>query len=160
MSDTPPEKAEKLKSPDVKPEQEQLSPSAKRSIQGVEPIEPGQPVGGKPELISADPALQADLNEWQRTHDPANWEYRTGSPHADYQAAKDLEKAQRQHELGEQAATADSLGDAVDTTLKARQDSNATDGTPMDQYFREKHGAQPYTTDAYPKESDETKEGR
>ena len=103
------------------------------------------------QLSQADQKLQ---QEWERTHDPSNWRYEFGSPHAEYEAYKDMQKAQRQHEIGQQAATADSLSDAIDTTLKARKESTSDEETPMDEYFYEKYGRHPYTTDAYPKNED------
>lgn len=83
--------------------------------------------------------------------DPSKLKYELGSPHQDYQNYKDLMAGKRQHELGLQAATAGSLPDAIDTTLAARKEAQGADETPMDRYFYEKYGHAPYTTDAYPK---------
>lgn len=154
MSDIPSENKDTKDVPKEQPPQEPLSSNAKRNIQGVELSMPEQQKSENLELTSADPDLQAKIEQWKRDHGPANWQYRFGSPHADHQAAKDLEKAQRQHDIGVQADTAYGLGDAIDTTLKAGREANAADETPMDEYIREKYGAQPYTTDAYPKEDE------
>jgi hypothetical protein len=91
----------------------------------------------------------------QPAYDPAKLRYELGSLHKDYQAYKDLLVADRKHELGQQAATADSLSEAIATTLAARKEAQATDETLMDEYFYKKYGRAPYTTDAYPKNEDE-----
>jgi hypothetical protein len=133
-------------------ESEKLQPRGMHAMQGQELLEDNQPPSPADETSSAelkvDPQSQEMVEEWNRTHDPANWEYKIGSPHADYQAAKDVQAAQQQHELGQGAMTADSLGDAIDTTLQARREAKPEEETPGDQYFREKYGTQPYTTDA------------
>lgn len=157
MSDVPADTKDVTEVKQAEAPAEQLSPAGKRSIQGLEPVsapEPPDPSPGQAEFVVADPALQAELEQWQHDHDPANWEYKFGSPHADYQAAKDLDAAQRQYEVGQQAATADSLGEAVGATLAAKQEAEPEKETPQDQYFREKFGTAPYTTDAYPKEDE------
>lgn len=154
MSDENLEKPETVKEQDVHQEHENLPRPAIHSIQGVET--PKENINNKKtsELKFTDPNLQAEMEEWKRSHDPANWEYRLGSPHADYQLGKDLDFAKRQHEIGIQATTADGLGDAIDTTIKVKKDSKEQEETPGDVYFREKYGPKPYTTDAYPKEEE------
>ena len=138
---------------------EKLQPKGIRAMQGQGTGEENQQLSSVEEMSSIesklDPQTQKELEEWKKTHDPANWEYKFGSPHADFQAAKDLAQAQRQHEIGQQAMTAGSLDEAIDTTLKAHQEAKPQVETPGDQYFREKYGAQPYTTDAYPKDEEE-----
>jgi hypothetical protein len=138
---------------------EKLLPKGIRAVQGMEKPENSDPSSSAeiPNSIELETDAQTNemLEEWQRTHDPANWEYKFGSPHKEYQLAKDLQKAQRQHELGRQAMTADSLGDVIDTTLQAHREAGQDEETPMDQYFREKYGTQPYTTEAYPKDQEE-----
>jgi len=156
--DTPPESKDIQETESTK-KAEKLQPKGIQAMQGQEVVEDNQPPPpaeeAKPVELKLDPQTEEMQEEWQRTHDPANWEYKFGSPHADYQAAKDLAQAQRQHELGQQAMTADSLGEAIDTTLKAHREAKPQEETPGDQYFREKYGTQPYTTDAYPKEEEE-----
>lgn len=109
----------------------------------------------QPTLIVTDPDLRAKMKEWKRTHDPANWTYEFGSPHKDHQVYKDLIEARRRYETSHSAATAESLPDAIDTTLKAKKGSEKAEDPPADQYFREKYGSTPYTTNAYPKEEEE-----
>jgi hypothetical protein len=159
--DTRPE-TEEIPEKEISNNTEKLQPKGIKSIQGQE-IEEDNPVptsaeGTESAEFKLDPQSQEMYEEWKRTHNPANWEYKFGSPHADHQAAKDLQKAQRQHEIGQQAMTAGSLGDAIDTTLKAHKETNQQDETPGDQYFREKFGTHPYTTDAYPKGEEEEEE--
>jgi hypothetical protein len=138
---------------------EKLQPKGIQSIQGPEIAEYNDQLSYDEDSnlaeLKLDPQSEDLLEEWQKTHDPANWEYKFGSPHADYQVAKDLAKAQRQHEIGQQAMTAGSLDEAIDTTLKAHQEANPQEETPGDQYFREKFGTDPYTTDAYPQGEEE-----
>jgi hypothetical protein len=160
MSDIPPESSETSDTKSQADGKEKLSPAGQRSLQGLEPVAlnknaDAEPEAEQPELAASDPALQAELEEWKRTHDPANWEYKFGSPHDDYQLNKDLQASERQHEIGRQASTADSLSDAIDTTLAAHRNSqDENEETPMDHYFREKYGRHPYTTDAYPKDKE------
>jgi len=130
------------------PEQD-LSSSAMKSIQGTGESVEGKTLAEKIDLTSTDPNLQTEMEEWKRTHDPANWEYHLGSPHADYQANKDLNEAKVQHKIGIQASTASDLSDTIDTTLKAHIANKEMKETPGDKYFREKYGPKPYTTDAY-----------
>lgn len=85
--------------------------------------------------------------------DKSKLEYKTGSPHADYQLSKDIEAANKRHELGQQAIQADSLPDAVATTATAHKEANQSDTPPMDEYMRLKHGTAPYT-ETYPKPTD------
>lgn len=171
MSDIPPETKETAEIPQTEAAPEKLSPTGRRSMQGLEPVQqsreavpetdPGilveqadQPVpSGQSELIFNDPTFQAEWDQWKHDHDSANWEYKLGSPHADYQAAKDLETAQRQYEIGQQAATSDNLGEAIGTTLAAKKGAEPETETPQDQYFREKYGTHPYTTDAFTNET-------
>ncbi len=97
--------------------------------------------------------------------DPSKWEYRLGSPHADYQAYKDLQAAQRQHELGRQASTievggsgegaAGALIEAAVHTAAAKKEAQDSGETKMDEYFYLKYGRAPYTEAAYPEEEDE-----
>ena len=133
----------------------EIGPKGIQSMRGgeiAEPVEtknttvPDQPLSPKnnAETVSA--------LEFPGPTDPSELKYELGSPHKDYQAYKDLQAAERQHELGQQAATADSLGDAIDTTIAARKESRSSDETPMDTYFYEKHGRAPYTEDANPKD--------
>jgi hypothetical protein len=156
--DTPPETKDIQETEDLK-NSEKLQPKGIRAVQGMEKSENRDPNTSAevPNSLELETDDQTDemLAEWQRTHDPTNWEYKFGSPHKEYQLAKDLQKAQRQHELGRQAMTADSLGDAIDTTLRAHREAGQDEETPMDQYFREKYGTQPYTTEAYPKDQEE-----
>ena len=72
--------------------------------------------------------------------------YEIGSPHDDYRQARALEEAQRRHELGQAAATADSLPDAINTTLEAHRGARASGDTAQDEWFYLKHGRTPYTT--------------
>jgi hypothetical protein len=81
-------------------------------------------------------------------------EYRVGSPHKDYELYKSIKEAQRRHELGQRASRAKNLPDVIDTTLAAKKGADSSDETPMEQYFREKYGPHPYTTDAYPPDED------
>ena len=138
---------------------EKLQPKGIQSVQGPEEAKENEQLSFEENSnlaeLKLDPQTEEMQEEWQRTHDPANWEYKFGSPHADYQAAKDLAQAQRQHEIGQQAMTAGSLGEAIDTTLKTHQEAKPQEETPGDQYFREKFGTHPYTTDAYPKDEEE-----
>lgn len=102
-----------------------------------------------------DQSLQAELEKYEDMYDPDRFEYKKGSPHADYQNYNDLLAAQRKHELGQQAATADSLPDAVSTALAAREESkSADDETSIDKYFYEKYGRAPYTEGAYPEDDE------
>jgi hypothetical protein len=128
-----------------------LGQEGMRSMQGEAPVGQDAQVAEKPdESLQLEPDKYSDL-----TYDPDNYEYKKGSPHADYQLSKDVEAAKKQHELGEQANTADSLPDAISTTLAARKESNKGDEeTPMDEYFYKKHGRAPYTEDAYPKDEE------
>jgi hypothetical protein len=106
--------------------------------------------------LNLDDYGQISLDELGKPpYDESQLEYRLGSPHADYQAYKDLAAAKRQHEIGQQAATADSLSDAIDTTLAAHREIHSPDDAPTDQYFREKYGPVPYTEAAYPQNEDE-----
>lgn len=153
MSDIPPEKET---SGETKPPAESVKtpgPVGQRSIQGYEP-EQAQP-NRFTELTTSDPALKAELDDWKRTHDPANWEYKHGSPHADHQLNEDLEQANRQNAINQQAATANSLPEAIVTTWGAHHNANDQSQAPADRYFHEKYGYQPYTEDAYPKKDEE-----
>lgn len=103
----------------------------------------------------SDTGIQAMQGSLEQTGlDTSKLEYRLRSPHSDYTAYKGLQKAKRQHEIGQQAATADSLPDAIDTTLAAHGETHSEDEMPMDQYFREKYGSAPYTEAAYPDDED------
>ena len=76
-------------------------------------------------------------------------------PILSHQNYKDLEAAKRRHELGQQAATAESLPDALGTTLEAHREGKGQEETPMDEWFYKKHGRTPYTTDVYTQNEDE-----
>jgi hypothetical protein len=137
-----------------------LSSEGIRTMQGVEPTTPlndGDIAGDGTEAgaLSLDESDQVTLEELKKPYDESQLEYRLGSPHADYQMHKGVQRAERRHELDQRAATGDSLADAIDTTLAAHKEARSSDETPMDQYFREKHGAEPYTEAAYPQDEDE-----
>lgn len=104
-------------------------------------------------VIVEDDGTRKPLSEFPL--DPATLKYETRSPHEDYQNYKDLVAGQRWHEISQQAATADSLLDAIDTTLAAHAQAEGSEETAMDEYFYLKHGRTPYTTDAYPQLADE-----
>jgi hypothetical protein len=138
-----------------------LGADGMRAMQGIESTAP--PDGDdkmadetEADTLNLDDSAQITLDELGKPpYDDSQLEYRLGSPHADYQAYRDLAAAGRRHEVGQQAATADSLGDAIETTLAAHRETHGTDDTPTDQYFREKYGAAPYTEAAYPQDDDE-----
>lgn len=99
-------------------------------------------------VIVEDDGTQKPLSEFPL--DPATLKYETRSPHEDYQNYKDLVAGQRRHEIGRQAATADSLPSAIDATLATIAEAKPSEETAMDEYFYLKHGRTPYTTDVYP----------
>lgn len=99
--------------------------------------------------------LGAEGMQSMQGYDPSKLEYRLDSPHADYQAYKDIVAADKRYELGQSAATADSLPDAINTTLAAYKEAQGSEETPMDEWFYKKHGRTPYTTDAYAKPTEE-----
>jgi hypothetical protein len=107
-------------------------------------------LGESPKAGTVQPPLILDEAS-DLPYDPAKLEYRLGSPHKDYQLYKDLEAANRRHELGQQAATANGLGEAAANTAAAYKESHGPETeTPMDRYFYEKYGRAPYTEAAYP----------
>lgn len=120
------------------------------------PVETNEGVQTSPTSTGlSDTGIQAMQGTQEPTGvDTSKLEYRLGSPHSDYAAYKALQEAKRRHEIGTQAATADSLPDAIDTTLAAHRETHDPDETPMDQYFREKYGSTPYTEAAYPEDED------
>lgn len=146
VTDTTPDAKETQKPTDTS--KESLTPKGIQALQGV------------------DADTQARLDEWQRTHDPANWNYELGSPHADFQASKDIAATQRQHEIGQKAAginmgadpsplsVIQSVTEAALVTREAHKESQGKDETPMDQHMLEKYGPAPYTDPAYPKEKE------
>jgi hypothetical protein len=98
---------------------------------------------------------QVALDYQDSIYDQSRWRYQTRSPHEDYQAYKDIKTAEKQHELGQQAHTATSLPDAIDTTLAARGEARNSGETPEDQYMLERYGPTPFTQDVYPTEDGE-----
>jgi hypothetical protein len=94
--------------------------------------------------------------------DPDTFEYRTESPHREFELYWDIKRAEEWAELGRQAATADSLNAAVDTTLRAIRQSKEDESTLETQareWLRLEHGHTPYTTDVYAKVDDESESG-
>lgn len=136
-----------------------LSSEGIHAMQGVEPTTPpDDDTPGdetEPVALSLDESDEVTLEELEKPYDESQLEYRLGSPHADYQMYKDVQAAERRHELGQQAATGDSLADTIDTTLAAHGEAKVSEETPMDQYFREKYGTERYTTPAYEQDEDE-----
>lgn len=136
-----------------------LSKEGIQSMQGPEPntnTEADTADADPNSLSIEDGGKQAPLEDYiQPPFDPSKLKYETRSPHEDYQNYKDLTAAKRQHELGRQAATADSLPDAVETTLAARKEAKEIEETPMDEWFYKKHGRTPYTTAVYAKDEDQ-----
>lgn len=158
LPSTPPE----TNKPGNESSSEDVSSEGIQAIRGKD-IHQGETSPNKKEPLSEEhaqfPALDDPITkEWERMHNPANYEYKLGSPHKDYQAYKDLNKAKRQHEIGENAATADSLPDAIDTTLNAKKESDNVEESKFDEYFYRKYGRTPFTSDAYPKNGEENKE--
>jgi hypothetical protein len=131
-------------------EESGLSQEGIKAMQGTSDQSKAEPA---PTAGEAKPPTLEELA--QPPYDPAKLEYRTGSPHADYQLYKDLEAADRKDELARQAATATSLPGAISTTLAAHKDSKGDDETAMDEYFYKKYGRAPYTEDAYPETEEE-----
>ena len=87
--------------PTTQEEGPRLGPEGMRSMQG-------QNVGATDDAepkLTLDDSQQVPLDELQGPFDPSKLEHRIGSPHADYQAYKGIEEAERQHELGRQAST-------------------------------------------------------
>jgi hypothetical protein len=136
-------------------------------MQGFKPMALSDDAGAVDELeptLTLDESKGIPLEELQSSHDPSKLEYRTGSPHADYEAYKGIRKAERQHELGQQASTihapggvggaelAQALAEAPSTTAAAGKEAEGSGDTAMDKYFRKKHGSAPYTDAAYNKD--------
>lgn len=134
-----------------------LNESGIRAMQGFEPEAQGETADPPlPSLVIEEDGKQIPLEEYTKApYDPSELRYETRSPHEDYQNYKDVVTGQRRYEIGQQAATADSLPDAIDATLDARAEAKGSDETPMDEYFYLKHGRTPYTTDTYPQLTDE-----
>jgi len=138
-----------------------LSSEGIRAMQGVEPTTPpddsdtASDGAEQSATLDLDESDQVTLEELKKPYDESQLEYRLGSPHADHQMYKDVQAAERRHELGQQAATSNSFADAIHTTLAAHKEAHSSDETPMDQYFREKYGTEPYTTPAYEQDEDE-----
>ncbi len=117
----------------------------------------------EPAAVNSETPNQVSLEDLQKPpYDESQLEFRTGSPHADYKMYKDILAAQKQHELGLQASTADipaptssaatileSLAGASDITASAGVEAGGSDKTPMDKYMDLKYGVAPYT-DTYP----------
>jgi hypothetical protein len=131
-----------------------LSPEGIRAMQGS--ADPPKTERPPEQTSSVDGTKEAAINDLaEPAYDPAKLEYRTRSPHADYQAYKDLQAADRRHELGQQAATATSLPEAVSATLAAHQEGKGDDEPVMDEYFYRKYGRAPYTEAVYPETENE-----
>lgn len=128
-----------------------LSSNGVRAMQGVEPESSADEVEATP----TDELEQVIFDDMNELYDQSKWEYRKRSPHADHELYKAQLKAEREHEIGIRASTANSLADAVDVVLAAHLEKRASGERSMDRYFYQKYGTQPYTEDAYPQEEEE-----
>lgn len=131
-----------------------LTPEGISAMRGVEPTtspEDGDGTANGTEAgdLTLDESQVSPLDQVESPYDDSTLEYRKGSPHDDYDAYKGIADAERRHEVGQQAATGESVGDAIDTTLAASKEAKDSDETPMDQHMREEYGSAPYTEPAY-----------
>lgn len=145
----------------------EIGPKGIQSMRGGEIAEPAETKNTAVPDQSASPENNTESTpdlEFPGPPDSSDLRYELGSPHDDYQAYKDLQAAQRKHELGQQAATVQpgkgfsrlsSLGEAAANTWATHKEFQGSDETPMDDYFYKKEGRAPYTTDAYPKLTEE-----
>lgn len=115
----------------------------------------------KEAIVPLAPEVVADIRKQIAEESPIDYDnlkFEFGSPHEEYELAKDLAAAQRRTEVGRAANTADSLPDAILSTLKAAKEAKGEidkDTAAMDEWMLLRYGPAPYTTNAYPEQEDD-----